>query len=163
MNLRGPKPQPLFDTSAAQHKTLDIVTLFHKASSPSSIRVANLLKQASASASAYATEDQAAQTTTPTHANHGRDPFELNITEELPTEDQVQTILKYAGPRGLPTIIRGARDEKDALKKYKENKENFLRPVVRLLFFFCCACTPPFFPMIAVLPCLHTGAPTLRR
>ncbi|UKZ55405.1 hypothetical protein TrVGV298_009228 [Trichoderma virens] len=89
------------------HKTLDIITLFHKASSPASVRVSNLLKQASTSAQKSATQDSEAR----------RDPFELNITEDAPTVDQVQTILE------------GARDDKDALKKFKENKENLLRPL----------------------------------
>ncbi|KAL7812347.1 DUF1687 domain-containing protein [Trichoderma aethiopicum] len=100
-------------------KTLDIITLFHKASSPASVRVANLLKQASASAQANAASDGPIR----------RDPFELNITEDPPTVDQVQTILAYVGENGASQIVKGARDDKDALKKFKENKDNFLRPL----------------------------------
>lgn len=106
-----------------QRKTLDIITLFHKASSPASVRVANLLKQASASAQTSAAEDAPAR----------RDPFELNITEDPPTVDQVQTILEYVGQSGASQIVKGARDDKDALKKFKENKDNFLRPLVSSL------------------------------
>ncbi|KAL7795850.1 thioredoxin-like protein [Trichoderma ceciliae] len=101
------------------HKTLDIITLFHKASSPASLRVSNLLKQASTSAQTSATHDTKAR----------RDPFELNITEDPPTIDQVQTILEYVGQSGASQIVKGARDDKDALKKFKENKENLLRPL----------------------------------
>ncbi|EHK16994.1 uncharacterized protein TRIVIDRAFT_173559 [Trichoderma virens Gv29-8] len=101
------------------HKTLDIITLFHKASSPASVRVSNLLKQASTSAQKSATQDSEAR----------RDPFELNITEDAPTVDQVQTILEYVGQSGASQIVKGARDDKDALKKFKENKENLLRPL----------------------------------
>ncbi|RFU74777.1 hypothetical protein TARUN_7456 [Trichoderma arundinaceum] len=101
------------------HKTLDIITLFHKASSPASVRVSNLLKQASTSAQTSATHEPAAR----------RDPFELNITEDPPTVDQVQTILEYVGQSGASQIIKGARDDKDALRKFKENKENLLRPL----------------------------------
>ncbi|OAA47007.1 Thioredoxin-like fold protein [Metarhizium rileyi] len=109
------------------HKSLDIVTVFHKASSPASTRVANLVKQISANAQAGATLDQASDHTVQTKVN--RDPFELNITEEPPTVEQVQTILDYVGKTGISTVIKGARDEKDALKKFRESKESFLRPV----------------------------------
>ncbi|KAM0245784.1 hypothetical protein ACHAQJ_010449 [Trichoderma viride] len=101
------------------HKTLDIVTLFHKASSPASVRVSNLLKQASTSAQTSATQDAKAR----------RDPFELNITEDAPTLDQVQTILDYVGQSGASQVVKGAKDDKDALRKFKENKENLLRPL----------------------------------
>lgn len=42
-----------------QHKTLDVISLFHKPSVPASLRVLTILKQASAHASETATEDQA--------------------------------------------------------------------------------------------------------
>ncbi|UPK91917.1 hypothetical protein LCI18_002852 [Fusarium solani-melongenae] len=106
------------------HKTLDIVTVFHKASSPASVRVANLLKQVSANATAGATLDQASET------KPAREQFELNVTEDPPTDDQVKTILEYVGTGGISNIIKGANNEKDALKKFKESKENFIRPVV---------------------------------
>lgn len=112
-----------------QNKTLDIVTVFHKASSPSSVRVANIVKQISANAQAGATIDQASDHSSQTKP--GREPFELNITEDPPTTDQIQTILGYVGTGGIAKIINGARDEKDALKRFKESKENFLRPLVR--------------------------------
>ncbi len=118
-----------------QRKTLDIVTVFHKASSPASVRVANLVKQISANAQVGATLDQASDHTAQTKAT--RDPFELNITEEPPTTDQVQTILGYVGPSGFAKIIKGARDEKDALKKFKESNDSLLRPLVSL--------NPPWF------------------
>ncbi|KAM3506842.1 hypothetical protein MY11210_007391 [Beauveria gryllotalpidicola] len=109
------------------NKTLDIVTVFHKASSPASVRVTNLVKQVSANAQAGATLDQASDHSVQTKP--GREPFELNITEDPPTTDQVQTILGYLGPGGISKVIKGARDEKDALKRFKESKENFLRPL----------------------------------
>ncbi|UNI24035.1 hypothetical protein JDV02_009814 [Purpureocillium takamizusanense] len=68
--------------------------------------------------------DQASNYTLPK-----RDPFDLNITEEPPTPEQVQTILEYVGKDNISQIIKGARDEKDALRKFKESKENFVRPV----------------------------------
>ncbi|POR36916.1 Putative redox protein fmp46, mitochondrial [Tolypocladium paradoxum] len=110
-----------------QRKTLDIVTVFHKASSPASTRVVNLLKQMSANAQAGATMDQASDTTSQTNAR--RDPFELNITEEPPTAEQVQTILEYVGKGVISQVVKGAHDQKDALKRFKQNQDNFLRPV----------------------------------
>ncbi|KFH47021.1 putative redox protein-like protein [Hapsidospora chrysogenum ATCC 11550] len=110
------------------HKTLDIITLFHKAGSPASTRVANLLKQVSANSTAGATIDQASDHSHQTAPK--REQFELNITEDPPTADQVQTILEYVGKSGIPSIISGARDEKDALKKFKESKESLQRPLV---------------------------------
>ncbi|UNI24034.1 hypothetical protein JDV02_009814 [Purpureocillium takamizusanense] len=106
-------------------KTLDIITVFHKAGSPASTRVANLLKEISVNLQTGATMDQASNYTLPK-----RDPFDLNITEEPPTPEQVQTILEYVGKDNISQIIKGARDEKDALRKFKESKENFVRPVV---------------------------------
>ncbi|KOS20866.1 putative redox protein [Escovopsis weberi] len=101
-------------------KTLDIVTLFHKATSPASVRVANLLKQVSTGAQADAISDKGAIQ---------REPFELNVTEDAPTPEQVETILQYVGKNGVSSIIKGARDEKDAMRKFKESKENLLKPI----------------------------------
>ncbi|KAH8885757.1 DUF1687-domain-containing protein [Thozetella sp. PMI_491] len=106
------------------HKTKDIVTLFHKASSPASVRVATLLKQASANATATSTEDQASSPQT-----KARQEFELNITEDAPTADQIQTILGYVGPSRISTIIKGANSENEALRKFRESADNFQRPV----------------------------------
>lgn len=112
-----------------QHKTKDIVTLFHKASSPASVRVATLLKQASANATEHATEDQASDhspQTTPHRAE-----FELNITEDPPTPDQLQTILQYVGKSAISSVVKGASSESEALKIFKQSAEAFQRPVVR--------------------------------
>ncbi|TPX10744.1 uncharacterized protein E0L32_008313 [Thyridium curvatum] len=111
------------------HKPLDIVTLFHKTSSPASIRVANLLKQASAAAAETATEDQASDHTAQTKAAQ-RQEFELNITEDPPTADQLQTILEYVGPSRIASVVKGANSQKEALRKFKESADNFQRPVV---------------------------------
>ncbi|KAK1641437.1 thioredoxin-like protein [Colletotrichum phormii] len=110
-------------------KTLDIVTVFHKASSPASVRVVNLLKQVSANAAAGATEDQASDHSVQTSPKKSRADFELNITEDPPTADQVKTILEYVGKSKIPSIIKGASTEQDALKKFQQNAEVFQRPV----------------------------------
>ena len=113
-----------------QRKTKDIVTLFHKAGSPASVRAVNLLKQVSANATESATEDQASDHTVQTHAKRQRPEFDLNITEDPPTTDQLQTILEYVGKNKISSVIQGASTEKDAFKKFKESAENFKRPVV---------------------------------
>ncbi|KAI0509609.1 DUF1687-domain-containing protein [Xylaria bambusicola] len=109
-------------------KSLDIISLFHKAGSPASVRAATVLKQASANATEAATEDQASD------HSHQTDPhrasFELNITEDLPTTDQLQTILEYVGKNKISSVIDGAYTERDAHKKYKENAESFQRPLI---------------------------------
>lgn len=92
------------------------------------MRVNTLLKQASANASEHATEDQASDHTAQTHPK--RQEFELEVSEDPPTPDQLKSILEYVGGPKISTIIKGARDEADAMKKLKENSENFQRPVV---------------------------------
>jgi hypothetical protein len=117
-----------------QHKPLDVITLFHKAASPASVRVAAALRQASAAASETSTEDQASDHTAQSNAVR-RPEFKLEITESPPTSDQLKTILEYVGAQRIGSIIKGATDEDEALRKFKENAENFQRPVVCLLFF----------------------------
>lgn len=111
-----------------QHKTLDVITLFHKANSPASLRVHTLLKQVSANASEYATEDQASDHSAQTLPR--RPEFELDVTEEPPTEDQLQSILEYVGAHRAGDVISGAKNESDALKKLQMNKDSFHRPLV---------------------------------
>ncbi|KAH7037147.1 thioredoxin-like protein [Microdochium trichocladiopsis] len=110
------------------HKTLDIITLFHKAGNPASTRAVTLLKQISANASEAATGDQAsdhsAQTAPP------REEFELNITEDPPTEDQLRTILGYVGQSKVGSVVKGASSESDAIKKFRSSAEAFQRPVI---------------------------------
>ncbi|CAO1598818.1 hypothetical protein XANCAGTX0491_002578 [Xanthoria calcicola] len=112
------------------HKSLDVITLFHKASSPASIRAQTLLKQISAHASESATEDQASD-----HAAQNkfqRTEFELNVTEDPPTSDQLRTILEYVGSGAgrAGQIVDGATGETDAVAKLKENPDSFQRPVI---------------------------------
>ena len=104
-----------------QGKSRDIITLFHRANSPVSTKVAALLKQTSAAASEDSGKTQ-------------RDEFDLNVTEEPPTTGQLETILDYAGNLAIPTIIKGATSKEDALKMFKLNSEYFQRPVVCFTF-----------------------------
>jgi len=110
------------------HKGLDVITLFHKPSSPASIKVQALLKQAAATAGSHATEDQASDHSHQT-PHPLRQEFDLDITEEPPTTDQVKSILEFVGAQKASTIIKGAKDEADALKKLRADAESFQRPV----------------------------------
>ncbi|KAI5867405.1 DUF1687-domain-containing protein [Durotheca rogersii] len=112
------------------HKPLDTVTLFHKAGSPASLRAVALLKQVSANASETATEDQASDHTPQSHPKRHRQQFELNITEEPPTPDQLKTILEYVGTSRISSFVQGASTENEAMKRFKESAENFQRPVI---------------------------------
>lgn len=85
----------------------------------------------SANSSSSATEDQASDHTAQTSPAR-REEFQLDITEEPPTSDQLQTILGYVGHKGIPSIVEGAINESEALKKFKANPDNFKRPVVSL-------------------------------
>ncbi|KAJ9191254.1 hypothetical protein DTO164E3_8935 [Paecilomyces variotii] len=112
-------------------RTFDVVTLFHKPSVPASQRTLNLLKVAHATATETTTIDQASDNTA--QALRERGEFELEVTEEPPTPDQLRSILDYAAradpKQSISDIVRGAKDAEDALKKVKENGDNFVRPV----------------------------------
>ncbi len=92
------------------------------------MKVYSLLKQASAVATEYATEDQASDHTAQTQ--QARQEFELDVTESPPTTDQLQSILEYVGAPRAGTIIKGAKNAADAVKKLKENVDNFPQPLV---------------------------------
>ncbi|KAH7010896.1 uncharacterized protein B0I36DRAFT_378521 [Microdochium trichocladiopsis] len=87
------------------HKTLDIITLFHKAG--------NL-------ASTPPRLPRRART---------REEFKLNITEEPPTEDQLRTILGYVGQSKVSSVVKGASLDNDAIKKFRSSTNAFQRPV----------------------------------
>jgi len=108
-------------------KGLDVITLFHKPSLPASLKIQTLLKQANATAASHATEDQASDHTHQTHA--ATQEFQLDVTEEPPTPDQLRTILEYTGAQKASAIITGAKDAGDAIKKLRESPENFQRPL----------------------------------
>lgn len=129
------QPTRSFGTSIAakglfsQHKTLDVLTLFHKPSNPASVRVHNMLKTASAHSAETATEDQASD-----HSGQNdhvqREPFELDVTEAEPTLDQLRSILEYVGAGKVGSLVKGATSEGDAMKILKQSADAFQRPVV---------------------------------
>lgn len=92
------------------------------------MKVHALLKQASATASEHATEDQASDHAT--QSSPSKVEFELEIAENPPTTDQVRSILEYVGAQRAGEIIKGAKDDADAMKKLSESSSNFNYPVV---------------------------------
>lgn len=113
-----------------QHGAKNVVTLFHKPSSQASTRVLTLLKQTHAQPAAHATEDQASSH----EAQSKPAEFELDVTEEPPTSDQLKNILEYlGGPNAASKIISGASDESDALRRLKADGDAFRRPLVSSL------------------------------
>ncbi len=93
------------------------------------MKVATLLKQVSANVAESATEDQASDHSHQT--NSRREEFDLEVTENPPTQDQLRTILEYVGQPAIPSVVKGANTPADALKKFKESADVFQRPVVR--------------------------------
>ncbi|MCJ1445195.1 MAG: hypothetical protein MMC23_005700 [Stictis urceolatum] len=110
------------------HKALDVITLFHSPKAQPSIRALALLKQISAQASETATEDQASDHT---HQNKTqRSEFELNVTEDIPTSDQLRTIFDYVGANKAKELVEGSHDVSDAIKRLQEDRKRFKAPVV---------------------------------
>lgn len=105
-----------------------MITLFHRPSTPASLRVLTKLKQISAQASETATQDQATDHTAQNKLQ--RTDFELNVTEEPPTSDQLRSILEYVGGLRASQLVDGARDAQDAMRKLKEDGRKFKVPVV---------------------------------
>lgn len=120
-------------------KTLDPITLFHSPSISASTRTLNILKQASAQATSSATEDQASDHSA--HAKQQRGQFELEITTDNPTTDQLRSILDYISPTSgtggqgnketyaVSELIRDAKDAEDAIKRFKADGNSFVKPV----------------------------------
>lgn len=111
-------------TSLQGRKTRDIITLFHKQSNPSSVRVHNALKMLSAQASETATGDQASDHSA--HQKLQRTEFDLEVTEADPTPDQLSIVLDYVGPSRIGEFVKGASTKDEAMKRLKE----FTKPTV---------------------------------
>lgn len=92
------------------------------------MRVHALLKQASANAASTSTQDQASDHSAQT--NSTREEFKLEVTESAPTSDQLRSILEYVGVSKVGSVITGAKNEADAVRKFRSNDDSFQRPVV---------------------------------
>jgi hypothetical protein len=69
------------------------------------------------------------------------------VTTSPPTTDQLHSILEYISPvsgtggqgqkavYGVGELVKGAKDAEDAVKKFKEDQERFVRPVVCICLF----------------------------
>ena len=123
--LRRPANRP--SSAPLQHKTLDVITLFHRPALAPSTRALNLLKQLSAQSSTTATEDQAADHA---HQNRVRADWELNVTEDAPTGDQVRSILEFVGEAKAGQVVEGAMDAKEAMRRVAEDAKRFKPPIV---------------------------------
>lgn len=130
---------PQYQLTTNQPKSIDPITLFHNPTLTSSTHALTVLKQAATIASETATEDQASDYTN--HAKNQRSEFQLEVSSEPPTTDQLRNILDYASAPGkgkgverknyVPgEIVKGARDAEDALKRFKEDQDRFVRPIV---------------------------------
>lgn len=107
---------------------MDVVTIFHKSSVAQSTRALALLKQAAAQASETATEDQASDHTAQNKIQ--RNEFELNVTEEPPTSDQLRSIFEYIGQNRVKDVVKGSSTVSEAIKLLQEDKNRFQPPVV---------------------------------
>ncbi|DAA74556.1 TPA_exp: hypothetical protein A8136_3314 [Trichophyton benhamiae CBS 112371] len=115
------------------HKTLDIITLFHKPTLASSTKALSVLQRAS-------TAIKEGTATSPSGSPLRNSDFELNVTEEPPTTDQLKLIMDYMTSSPLASggigvgkpgdLVSGATDRSDAVKRLKENGDSFIRPVV---------------------------------
>lgn len=93
------------------------------------MRAHTILKQANAQSVATATEDQASSHNAQNKAE--RTEFELEVTEEPPTADQLKSIVEYlGGSSAIGRVIEGAKDETDALRRLKADANTFQRPLV---------------------------------
>ncbi len=112
-------------TCSYQHKTLDVLTLFHAPKQADSVKVLNTLRSATAHA-----ESSAISGKNPTAT------FELDVVEAptAPTPDQLRSILEYVGKNKVGEIVKGASSEAEAARILEEKgpmtSERVLRPIL---------------------------------
>lgn len=88
------------------------VTLFHTPSSPASTRILSKLKDATASGTAK----QASIT--------------LDVTENLPTGDQLKNMVEFLGEGNAGQLVEGAKDLTEAGRMMRMNSGALKRPIV---------------------------------
>ncbi|KAI5816661.1 thioredoxin-like protein [Pyronema omphalodes] len=103
------------------HKTLDVLTLFHSATSPASVSILNTLKTASAHAISSSLTGK-----NPTAS------FELDVIEAPngPTPDQLKSIVEFVGKNRVGDLVRGAGSFESAMAILKRGSEAFVRPTL---------------------------------
>lgn len=52
------------------------------------------------------------------------------MQEGAPTNDQLSNILEYLGPAKAGSVVSGASDTSDAMRKFKASENAFQRPIV---------------------------------
>jgi hypothetical protein len=109
------------------------VTLFHKPSNPASTRILTLLRQTSATANTTATEDQASDHDAHSNAQIVHAPFDLDVVEGPPTDDQLRNIIQYVGERNADSVVPGAEGAADAARRLRKDMNAFRRPLVSVL------------------------------
>jgi hypothetical protein len=57
-----------------------------------------------------------------------REEFELSITEDPPTPEQLKSILEYIGTQRASTIVKGAKDKAEAMKNSRKMRRTFRSP-----------------------------------
>lgn len=107
----------------------NVITIFHKPSSPSSTRILNLLKQHQATSTATATKSQASNHALQDQAGQNAS-FELDVSEANPTSDQLRSILDFVGDHDIGKLVPGEKDKRMAIEKMTKDAESFQRPVV---------------------------------
>lgn len=55
---------------------------------------------------------------------------QTDVVEDPPTNDQLSNILEYLGPAKAGSVVSGASDATDALRKFKDSESAFQRPIV---------------------------------
>ena len=61
-----------------------------------------------------------------------RSEFQLDVTEEPPTTDQLRSIMEYVGEFKCGQLLEGSRTAGEAMKLLKQSPDSFRRPVVGL-------------------------------
>lgn len=56
--------------------------------------------------------------------------LDTDVVEGPPTNDQLSNILDYLGSSKAGTVVSGASDTSDALRKFKASENAFQRPIV---------------------------------
>ena len=107
----------------------NVITIFHKPSSPSSTRVLNLLKQHQTTPAATATKSENSNNALQNQAERNVN-FDLDVSEANPTSDQLRSILDFVGDQNVGKLIPGEQDRRRAIEKMVQDAESFERPVV---------------------------------